>query len=104
MHRRDIGRRHSLGTPGCVSRALAAVVTVAMVALTPLDGVKGQGVPGDVDCNGVVDGGDLRALETALFMREHNCATADVNGDGDVTAADLVGLIPLLAEQVPATA
>ena len=55
-------------------------------------------LPGDADCNGMLDVGDIAAMCTAAF----NVPTtppcgADCNGDGVVTAADLTCLAKFLA-------
>jgi len=53
-------------------------------------------LPGDADCNGVVEPADLPALMAAIFA--DGCAGADVNADGAFSAADLPALLPLLPE------
>src|SRR6185369_14756542 len=97
---RDVGRRRGLGALACFSRTLVAAMLIGAVATSALmpPRATAQNVAGDVDCNGVAEPADLAALETALFLREHSCATADVNSDRVVTAADLVALIEILAE------
>lgn len=52
--------------------------------------------PGDADCNGRIDADDIGGLIFRLF--NPGCATADVDTDGQVTAADLLRLIQLVAD------
>jgi len=54
--------------------------------------------PGDANCDGVIDETDVPALIHRLFD-ENGCSGADVDGDGQVTAADLVALLQSLWEQ-----
>src|SRR5690348_6850185 len=56
-------------------------------------------VPGDADCNGVVNHGDVAALIGAL-VEPTSCAGVDANGDGRVTAADLVAEVTYVAALV----
>src|SRR5262245_20071594 len=105
MRRRDIGRRRCRDARWCVSPArVGLMLALALAAPAWLPSIAhAQGVPGDVNCNGVADDADRTALDAALFAAESTCPTADVNGDGDVTAADLVALILILAEQATPT-
>jgi len=60
-------------------------------------------VPGDANCNGVVDDGDMEALIVAI-MQHPLCAGADANGDGRVSAPDLSAELLLLAPPPTRTA
>lgn len=60
---------------------------------------------GDINCDGAVDGQDVTALTARLFgdtdSNGPDCTEPDTNGDGVVSAADLVGVLQLL--QPPGT-
>src|SRR5262245_57644370 len=54
--------------------------------------------PGDADCDATIDGTDLDLLAAGLFCdRCADCDTDDANGDGRVSAADLLVAIGLIA-------
>jgi len=54
-------------------------------------------VPGDVNCDGQLNGSDLPALVAQLFDdAQFDCGGGDVNGDGQVGAADAVALLQAL--------
>jgi hypothetical protein len=55
----------------------------------------GPPAPGDANCDGRIDGDDVAALITRIFMP--GCRGADVDDDGRVTAADLVLLLQFIA-------
>jgi hypothetical protein len=63
--------------------------------VTPTQGIP---LPGDADCNNVLDVGDISAMCTAAFNRPAapTCG-ADCNHDGTVTAADVTCLAEQLA-------
>ncbi len=50
--------------------------------------------PGDANCDGRIDDADVLGVSVAIF--EPGCSAADVNGDGVVTAADIIALLRLL--------
>src|SRR5574337_1469432 len=79
-----------------VAGGFAAVLLVAVPAYA-------SDVPGDVDCNGDADSADLAALVSGLFDGT-TCAGADVNGDGRITAADLVAEVVIITSPPGPTA
>jgi len=56
-------------------------------------------LPGDADCNAVLDEADVHATWAAVFdpIVRARC-DADCNQDGNVTAADLTCVVRLLAD------
>lgn len=54
--------------------------------------------PGDANCDGRIDADDIDAVIARLFGP--GCGGADVDGDGVVTASDLLLLIQMLSESV----
>jgi hypothetical protein len=81
---------------------LAGLIGAALAVATA---ATAQNV-GDANCDGGVDNADLLAMEVATFEGS-GCARAEVNGDGVLSAADIVAEIPLvvgaLAPPVTAT-
>lgn len=57
------------------------------------------GIVGDVNCDLRVDQLDLDTLVYLLFGGQSNCEDADVNGDGTISAADVVQLQEILPAQ-----
>jgi hypothetical protein len=59
-------------------------------------------LPGDADCNEVLDGADVTATGSAIFDPMASAACdADCNHDGNVSAADLTCVVELLAGSAP---
>lgn len=77
---------------GAVSLALIALLWAAAAPVAAADGI-----PGDANCDGVVDSVDMEAL-VLEFFRPPTCSGADVNGDGVVNGADVLALTVLLSE------
>jgi hypothetical protein len=82
---------------GCRSRTRAA--GAALVATLLLLGGNAflptpahAGLTGDANCDGVVDERDLRDLVARIFDGDMSCSLTDVNGDGEISSADLVAL------------
>lgn len=76
---------------------VSLMLVAATAAATPL-----PVCPLDCDGNGVLAPQERKALPGALFTAELDCAAADLNGDGRVSAADLAALRPALAAMVDA--
>lgn len=79
-----------------MGRALLLRVLVGLIVcgLVPLGGAQAQ-VAGDANCDGTRDDADREALIGRLFVVPPpgaNCAQADVNVDGRVSAADLTAM------------
>ena len=60
------------------------------------------GLPGDVDCNGVVDMSDISMLFSYLnggnvAITDQGMINADVNGDNDVSVMDVTGILSIIA-------
>ena len=51
-------------------------------------GAGAEMLPGDANCDGRLDAADLAAVVHAVFVGSP-CPGADVNGDGQITAADI---------------
>src|SRR5215471_4549136 len=77
---------------------LSLLVTASLIAANRVDA---GGLRGDVNCDGQVDQGDFDALVADLFGADSTCAQRDVNGDGALSAADLVALVELLPAPTP---
>ena len=94
---KSVARGHDCAVPwGFVLPRVVRSLVVGFLASMFLTATAVAALPGDADCNGVLNGDDLRALTVAL-ANPTTCATADVNGDGRVTAADLLAEVALLA-------
>ena len=76
-----------------VATLLAGMVLAILAGIVP--GVAVAALPGDADCNGVRDAADVAALVAAI-MNGSTCPDADVNGDGQINAADLPAEVGLL--------
>lgn len=71
--------------------ALAPTQTpTATATSTPLP------LPGDANCDGFIDSDDVSAIVFQMF--QPHCSGADVNGDGMMSAADIVLLMEILEE------
>jgi hypothetical protein len=72
--------------------------TATSTATAPPTPTHPQPLPGDADCNQVLDGADATATCTAMFdpIAGAKC-NADCNQDGSVTAADVTCVAKLLA-------
>ena len=55
-----------------------------------------DGVPGDVNGDGLVNGSDVTALYNYLLNNQATTGNADVNGDGNVNGSDVTALYNLL--------
>lgn len=82
-------RRAGLG------RAIVALFGVALLVAARL--AHADLLLGDTNCDGRVDQSDFAALVAALFGADNGCAGVDVNGDGRVSAADMIAEIEQLA-------
>src|ERR1700690_1579214 len=71
---------------------------VAVVACAQIGALAAAAdmLPGDADCNGVVDRADITAIASAIFVPT-SCVGTDANGDKRTTAADLVAGVKILA-------
>lgn len=79
-----------------------AVVSLLGVALLIAASVANAGpLLGDTNCDGEVNEADFDALLAGLFGGESECAGLDVNGDGIISAADVVALIEILPPPAP---
>ena len=58
-------------------------------------------VAGDANCDGIVNGADLLAVEDALFELS-SCPESDVNDDRVISAADLAAEVPFVVAAPPA--
>jgi hypothetical protein len=85
---------------GVVSLALFALLLCAPVS--PASGQSCQLVPGDANCDLVIDERDLAALARAVF-EDNDCPCADANGDERVSAADFTRLVQLATFEPTAT-
>ena len=79
------GRSASARARSSVPRSLCAA-TVA----------NGGILLGDTNCDGEVNRADLDTLLAALFGEPVDCAGLDVNGDGNISAADIIALMRVL--------
>jgi hypothetical protein len=96
---RNEDRRHTgrfLATAGGTVALLLGAALLAAAAAPPE-----QPVVGDVNCDGQVNQADVDALIGDFFGAQSTCANRDVNGDGTVTAADLVRLVEVLVPAAP---
>lgn len=84
------GPRRSAG----LGRAVVSLLGVAL--LLAATGANAGPLLGDTNCDGTVDGADFDALVDGVFGLDNGCAGLDVNGDGAISAADVVGLMELL--------
>ncbi len=82
--RRPAGLRRAAGS--LLGAALLVAASVASAGL----------LRGDTNCDGRVDQADVDALFAALFGAESDCAGLDVNGDGGISAGDVVALMEQL--------
>ncbi len=74
------------------------VLVVALASLSSARPLAAQ-VQGDVNCDGKVAVDDLATLNAAVFGDAVSpCAEADVNADGSVGSADMVGLLQILGQ------
>lgn len=87
------------GCPRPLLRSAAACLLL-VILLLPATQASAQPV-GDANCDDVVNVADLEALIRQIFDDTEPCAWADVNGDGQISAADLVALLPLIPEPLP---
>ena len=55
-----------------------------------------DGVPGDVNGDGIVNGSDVTALYNYLLNNQATTGNADVNGDGNINGSDVTALYNLL--------
>ncbi len=74
------------------------LLVFAALALVLAARVTHAVVPGDANCDGVVDEYDLGALAENIFG-DRQCLGADANGDGLVSAADFVAIVPVAAQR-----
>src|SRR5262245_62331500 len=51
---------------------------------------------GDTNCDGEVNQADFDTLVAGVFGDDNGCAGLDVNGDGVISAADVVALVEVL--------
>jgi len=93
------------GTPTPGTEATITATATAMIATatptataTPEVVLLDEGEPGDANCDGFIDEDDLAALMLQMFWM--TCTGADVDGDGVVSAADIVELIRWMAAEV----
>jgi len=77
-----------------VSLLCAALIVAASVA-------KAAPLLGDANCDGQVNRDDFDALVAGLFGGGGDCAGLDVNGDGVISAADVVALLEVLPPTTP---
>jgi hypothetical protein len=102
MHSHIVG---ALGwPPGRAAHApgVAAVAVLFLMALVAHPGVGvAQTVVGDANCDGATNSADVGALAGAVFVGNSDCSTADVNGDGRLTAPDFVALSRALVNPTP---
>ena len=82
-----------LGTGGSGRAVRFAILIVYSLSLA-VAVLGSEFPPGDADCDGSVDERDERALVAAVFNGS-DCASADVNEDGEFCAADLPALMRL---------
>ena len=80
----------------CVRSCFFNLLVLALLWIGPTPRAI-AGLPGDVNCDGRVDEGDFLALVPLLFGEtgapgNSGCAAGDTNGDGAVTAADVVAV------------
>lgn len=79
-----------------------AVVSLLGIALLVAASVANAGpLLGDTNCDGEVDQADFDSLVAGLFGGESECPGLDVNGDGIVSAADVVALLEVLPPPAP---
>src|SRR5262249_38363303 len=95
MRRRDGAERWTCARARRIG-GLAVAPILGLALLLHPSAATAQALAGDGNCDGVVDNADLGAVTVALFAGS-GCATADVNGDGELNAADLVALERILA-------
>ena len=80
----------------CVRSRFFGLIVLSFLCIGPT-ARAGAALPADVNCDGRVNEGDFFALVPILFgdIDSHGggaCAAGDANGDGSVTAADLVAV------------
>jgi hypothetical protein len=92
---RERGPRRSAG----LGRAVVSLLGFAL--LLAATGANAGPLLGDANCDGSVDQGDFDALVSGLFGIDNGCAGLDVNGDGLISAADMVALIEVLPPPAP---
>jgi len=90
-------------TGSLAAGSLRALVRISAFFLLPGIAVAVPFPAGDANCNGVVDAADTAALISAIFVGS-DCAAADVNRDGEISAPDLTSLVVLLAARPSPTA
>src|SRR4029453_3846108 len=73
----------------------AGAVLMATIAAPPL-ALRGQTVPGDANCHGTTNEADVVALAHAVYAGLSACVTADVNGDGRLSAPDFIPLAAII--------
>lgn len=81
---------------GCRVCDLQCVPFTATPAATPTATATPAPEPGDANCDGVVNDVDVSELIWQMFRPY--CDGADVNGDGMMSAADIVLLMEILEE------
>ena len=87
--------RRSAGLGRAVISLLCAAFLVAAT------GANAGILLGDTNCDGTVDQADFDSLLSALFGGGGECAGLDVNGDGLISAADVVALLEILPAPSP---
>lgn len=82
-------------------RVLQRLSLGALAVVVPI-GIAHAQLPGDADCDGIVNVGDLHRLVAVIFNDPPaDCTLADVNRDGRIDGADIVALAQTLNAPAP---
>src|SRR5205823_47831 len=88
-----IGKRH-------MTKGLLLIAALEQLCM-PTFVRAAQGLPGDADCDGVLNRSADLAAVAAAFFEGSTCSAADVNADGLRTAADLAAEVRRLVAAPP---
>ena len=86
------------GRPARIPAGLRQVVCLLLGAmlLVAASAASAGVLLGDTNCDGVVNQADFDALLAGIFGVNNGCPGLDVNGDGVISAGDVVALLDLL--------